>query len=227
VNPERIEGFTLSKAKGGERKIKKLKFKIKNLMTILAVLIFALGILGVSVARVSAVTQSQNYKIAPVENNSTGEIATQTAQKSVDYFLAYPGLLPDHPLYSLKMIRDRIWLGLTSNPLKKAELLLLFADKRLGASKALIEGNKVELGISTITKGEKYLERAVAQERVAAEKGEETQAFLQRLSQATLKHQEVLMNLKEKVPESFKASLENAVIYAQRGYEQIQGILAK
>jgi len=201
--------------------------RIKNSFLTGLTLFLAVGILAVSVVKVSAVTQSQNYKIAPVENNSTGKIATQTAQKSVDYFLAYPGLLPDHPLYSLKMIRDRVWLGLTTNPLKKAELLLLFADKRLGASKALIEGNKVELGISTMTKGEKYLERAVAQERVAAEKGEETQAFLQRLFQATLKHQEVLMDLKEKVPESFKASLENAVIYAQRGYEQIQGILAK
>jgi len=197
------------------------------LLLTLVALFFAVGILAVSVVKVSAVTQSQNYKIAPVEKTSAEKVATQTAQKSVDYFLAYPGLLPDHPLYSLKMVRDRVWLGLTTNALKKAELLLLFADKRLGASKALIEGNKVELGISTMTKGEKYLERAVAQERIAAEKGEETQAFLQKLSQATLKHQEVLMNLKEKVPESFKASLENAVIYAQRGYEQIQGILAK
>jgi hypothetical protein len=205
--------------RGGE----KLRFKKSILIGI--ALFFAVGILAFSVVRVSAAAQSQNYKIAPVENVSTEKVATQEAQANNDYFLAYPGLLPDHPLYSLKMVRDRIWLWLTNNPLKKAELLLLFADKRLGAAKALIEGNKVELGISTMTKGEKYLERAIAQGKMAAEKGEDTQAFLEKLSQATLKHQEVLAELVNKVPESFKGSLEKAVSDTQKDYQQVQELL--
>ncbi len=205
--------------RGGE----KLRFKKSILIGI--ALFFAVGILAFSVVRVSAATQSQNYKIAPVENVSTEKVATQEAQANNDYFLAYPGLLPDHPLYSLKMVRDRIWLWLTNNPLKKAELLLLFADKRLGAAKALIEGNKVELGVSTITKGEKYLERAIAQGKMAAEKGENAQAFLEKLSQATLKHQEVLTELVNKVPESFKGSLEKAVSDTQKDYQQVQELL--
>jgi len=205
--------------RGGE----KLRFKKSILIGI--ALFFAVGILAFSVVRVSAATQSQNYKIAPVENVSTEKVATQEAQTSNDYFLAYPGLLPDHPLYFLKMVRDRIWLWLTNNSLKKAELLLLFADKRLGAAKALIEGNKVELGVSTMTKGEKYLERAIAQGKMAAEKGEDAQAFLAKLSQATLKHQEVLTELVNKVPESFKESLGKAVSNTQKSYEQIQEAL--
>lgn len=191
-----------------------MRFKKSILIGI--ALLFAVGILAFSVVRVSAATQSQNYKIAPVENVTT---------EKVDYFLAYPGLLPDHPLYSLKMVRDRIWLWLTNNSLKKAELLLLFADKRLGAAKALIEGNKIELGVSTMTKGEKYLERAIAQGKMAAEKGEDTQAFLEKLSQATLKHQEVLTELVNKVPESFKGSLEKAVSDTQKDYQQVQELL--
>ena len=205
--------------RGGE----KLRFKKSILIGI--VLFFAVGILAFSVVRISAAAQSQNYRIAPVENVSTEKVATQEAQTKTDYFLAYPGLLPDHPLYFLKMVRDRIWLWLTNNSLKKAELLLLFADKRLGAAKALIEGNKVELGVSTMTKGEKYLERAIAQGKIAAEKGEDAQAFLAKLSQATLKHQEVLTELVNKVPESFKESLEKAVNEAQKSYEQIQEAL--
>ncbi len=190
---------------------------------------FAVGILAASVIRVSAQTQSQNYKILPV----VGESASSSAQedldssKKVDYFLVYPGLLPDHPLYPLKMIRDRIWLWLTTNSLEKAELLLLFADKRLGAGKALIEGNKIELGITTLTKAEKYLERALNQERIAAQKGKETKVFLEKLSQATLKHQEVLNELKEKVPESFRSNLEIVMGYAQRGYRQVKTLLEK
>lgn len=201
-----------------------MRFKKSILIGI--ALLFAVGILAFSVVRVSAATQSQNYKIAPVESTSAEKLATPTAQKSVDYLLDYPGpISPDHPLYSLKMVRDRIWLWLTNNSLKKAELLLLFADKRLGAAKALIEGNKIELGVSTMTKGEKYLERAIAQGKMAAEKGEDTQAFLEKLSQATLKHQEVLTELVNKVPESFKGSLEKAVSDTQKDYQQVQGLL--
>lgn len=200
-----------------------MRFKKSILIGI--ALFFAIAILAFSVVRVSAATQSQNYKIAPVENATTEKVATQEAQTNNDYFLAYPGLLPDHPLYSLKMVRDRIWLWLTTNSLKKAELLLLFADKRLGAAKALIEGNKVELGVSTITKGEKYLERAIAQGKIATEKGEDAQALLEKLSQATLKHQEVLTELVNKVPESFKESLTKAISATQKSYEQIQEAL--
>ncbi len=202
---------------------------MKNLSLTLGLLILAIVILGVSVIRVSAQTQSENYQILPL----VGETASSSAQENlgatqrVDYFLAYPGMLPDHPLYFLKMARDRVWLWLTPDPLKKAELLLLFADKRLGAGKALIEGNKIELGITTITKAEKYLERAVAQERVAAQKGKETTTFLEKLTQATLKHQEVLTELEEKVPESFKPTLNEAAGYAQRGYNQVKEILEK
>jgi hypothetical protein len=202
--------------------------KIKNYFLIGLALFFAVGILAVSIARVSATTQSQNYKITQVGGASTEKIATPAAQKGVDYLLAYPGpISPDHPLYSLKMIRDRVWLWLTTDSLKRAELLLLFADKRLGAAKALIEGNKIELGITTVTKAEKYLERAITQERIAAQKGKDTKAFLEKLSQATLKHQEVLTKLKEKVPESLKSSLGDALDYAQRGYNQVKEILGE
>jgi hypothetical protein len=127
------------------------KIKTKNILTVFLTLIFAFGILTTSVLRASAQTSSQNYQIAPVEEQTTEEELIDQ-QEEVDYFLPYPGILPDHFLYPLKMIRDRIWLWLTINPLKKADLLLLFADKRLGAGKALVEGNKIELGINTLTK---------------------------------------------------------------------------
>lgn len=200
--------------------------RIKNSFLIGLTLLLAVGILAVSVVRVAAVTQSQNYKIAPIEKTSAGKVATQTAQKRVDYFLAYPGLLPDHPLYFLKMIRDRVWLGLTTNPLKKAELLLLFADKRLGAAKALIEGNKVELGVSTVTKAEKYLQRAVSQEASGRGK-EDTRALLEKLSLAASKHEEVLLGLQEKVSGEAKGVLETALALTRQCQAQIKQALSE
>jgi len=73
------------------------------------------------------------------------------------HLLPFPGLLPNHPLYWTKMIRDRIQLITTVDPTQKMQLLLLFADKRLAASQLLIATNDDALGISTLTKAEKYL----------------------------------------------------------------------
>lgn len=201
-----------------------MRFKKSILISI--ALFFAVGILAISVVRVSATTQSQNYKIAPVENSSTEKVSTQAAIKGVDYFLAYPGLLPDHPLYSLKMVRDRVWLWLTNNSLKKAELLLLFADKRLGAAKALIEGNKVELGVATATKAEKYLQRAVSQEASGRGK-EETKALREKLSLAAAKHEEVLLGLQEKVSGEAKGVLETALALTRQCQAQIKQALSE
>lgn len=166
-------------------------------------LIFAFGVLGLSGVQVRA---QQEEGVKPIimeegqrvikEETDEGEelVSIEEEKKEVDYYLPYPGILPDHPLYWLKMIRDRVQLLLTTEPLVKAKKLLLYADKRLGAGWALIEGNKVDLGITTLTKAEKYLERAV----IAAEKlgdNDEERRFKEKLEKAEMKHKEVLLKL--------------------------------
>jgi len=196
--------------------------------------VFALGILAASVYRTSAQfhqalasRQAQaavvNFKVQPLEVtvDESGETTAQAERKAVDYELTYPGILPDHFLYPLKMIRDRIWLFLTTNPLKKAELLLKFADKRIWSAEMLVEKNKPDLVVSTATKAEKYLERALNQERIAREKGEDTTAFLQRLEKATRKHEEVLLGIREKVADSAKVVIEKTLEYSRRGHQEV------
>lgn len=196
----------------------------KNVVLVMALLVFAMGILGASIWRTSAQSVSESYKLTTAENGEATESvpgqATETVEE-VDYFLAYPGILPDHLLYSLKMIRDKIWLFLTTDALKKAELYLLFADKRLGAAKALIEGNKLDVGVTTLTKAEKYLEQAVSQEKVAHQAGKDTAAFLERLSRATLKHEEVMLGFKGSIPDMARPPYDSALQYAQQGYQRV------
>ncbi|PIZ98613.1 MAG: hypothetical protein COX78_02915, partial [Candidatus Levybacteria bacterium CG_4_10_14_0_2_um_filter_35_8] len=55
-----------------------------------------------------------------------------------NYELPYPGLLPDHPLYFLKMTRDKIIGFFISDPIKKAEFDILQSDKRLSAGVYLL-----------------------------------------------------------------------------------------
>lgn len=200
--------------------------KLKNAALVSALLVFGLGILGASIWRTSAKSISENYKLGPVgEQEITEPIqkqATETAKKEVNYFLAYPGILPDHFIYPLKMVRDKIWLFLTTDPLKKAELYLLFADKRIGAAKALIEGNKVDLGITTLTKAEKYLEKAVNQEKIAKQAGKGTNAFLKKLSQSSLKHEEIILEFKEKIPGAVESTYENALQISRQVYQRVK-----
>ena len=206
--------------------------KFKKIAFLLIVIVFAFWILGISVVKTSAVegqSVSKSYKVTSVEPKSLDEeanlVASESAKKEVDYFLVYPGILPDHFLYPVKMVRDRLHLWLVTNLLKKGDLILEYADKRLGAGRALIEGNKIELGITTLTKAEKYFQQAVNQEKLAREKGENTKIFLERLLQASLKHQEVLLVLKEKVTVDSRPEIEKALELLQQSQQQIKQAL--
>jgi hypothetical protein len=141
--------------------------------------------------------RSLNFGVAASKVTTTP--SPTVTPKPVNYPLVYPGILPDHFLYPLKMIRDRIWLILTAGPVRKVEVMLLFADKRLGAGKALIEGGQVKLGVSTLTKGEKYLEEGVGKLAEARKANQEITSLREKYSLALAKHEEVLLDLKTKV----------------------------
>ena len=206
-------------------KLELKKFRMKHLFLILAALIFALGVLVTSVVGTTA-QSSSSYQVLPAATEAEpSPEATVSPEPKVDYYLPYPGILPDSFLYPLKMVRDRIWLWLTTEPVRKSEVLLLFADKRLKAGEALIEGGKEELGLETISKGEKYLEQAIIQAEKAKEAGKETVALYEKLAQASLKHQELLGDLILKVPEQTQAVIQEMMKYSQEGYEKVVGVL--
>ena len=52
----------------------------------------------------------------------------------VDYQLPYPGMLPDNPLYFLKVFRDNLTSFFINKPLDKAHFDLLQSDKDVEAS---------------------------------------------------------------------------------------------
>lgn len=158
-----------------------------------AILILAFGILFFSVERSGFGAQS-SFATSSARFVVVDE-ASAAARPKVDYSLPYPGILPDNPFYKLKMIRDRLWIFLTPDPIDRSELFLLYADKRLGAGKALIEEGKVSLGLSTITKGEKYLERAVLEAEKTKKQGKNLNQLPSKLVKACVGHQAILTEL--------------------------------
>jgi len=136
----------------------------------------------------------------------------------VDYYLPYPGLLPDSPLWPLKALRDRLWPLITLNPTTKAEKFLHLADKRTAAAEVLIQGNQPDLGTSVATKAGKYLEKALIQEQKARDQGQNTDTLLENIAKSALKQQEIIHQSQTKVEGEAASALGQANDYAAQAY---------
>jgi len=190
----------------------------KKILLVLGVFAFAFVILTVSILESSSISYSFTAPTTP--SNSDVKIT------EVNYVLPYAGrVLPDSPFWKLKALRDKIWYFITPSPLRKAELALLFADKRLVSSRELLENGKADLAISTLTKGEKYLETAVNDEFVARKQGFDTSMFLSKLATSALKHREVIENLMPLIPEEGKPLIVKTEDYSKNAYKAARDAL--
>lgn len=175
----------------------------------MVILFFAFGILFLSLGqagfgvRSGLAAASLKFSVSPAPT------------PKLEYFFPYPGILPDSPLYNLKMVRDKLWLWLTTDSLSRTNLLLLYADKRLGAGKALIEGNKTALGVTTLTKAEKYLEKAIVEAKRMKGKRTDTGQVSEKLGKAVLAHREILTTLKEKLNSEGQIAVEDLIEFSE------------
>jgi hypothetical protein len=144
------------------------------------------------------------------QNNSSSSansiVSLDTRKQSIDYTLPYPGLLPDNPLYPLKMIRDRIILFLINDSAKRTEYYLLQADKRLQAGVFLYrkDSGKLSLSLNTLGKAEQYFSKAVKEVEKVKQEKKDTGGLLDNLQRASLKHEEVLLLFEKSVPQEYK-----------------------
>lgn len=124
-----------------------------------------------------------------------------------EYSLPYPGILPNHPFYPLKMLRDRALELFTREPLKKAELYLLFADKRIYMASMLAEQKKWELAETTASKAEKYLLKLKDTIDGSIKMGLSPDlGFVSRIKQAAAKHKRLILDLEKKAPKEMRPS---------------------
>lgn len=169
---------------------------LKRYVVVGGVLLFSFAILLISIFRSAAV----KYTFSAINANSKDQLIIAQSEAIggvyIDYYLAYPGpVLPDSFWWPLKALRDKLWLVLTTNSTKKAELNLLFADKRLLAAKILFEKGKYEEGFTTLSKAEKYLESACELEEMIRGRGGDTLNLATTLIKASLKHRQVIKQI--------------------------------
>ena len=140
------------------------------------------------------------------------EVPEASPATKIEYLLPYPGILPDHPLYFLKVLRDRIKDALIKDPIERIEFSLLMADKRLNMGIFLIDKGKPSLAESTVSKGEKYFLKVIEERNKAKDQGREiNQELSNKIKEASLKHKEIILELLEKAPDEQKVGFNSSL----------------
>lgn len=153
--------------------------------------------------------------------NDPESIPVTTSKEKIEYTLPYPGILPDHPLYIAKRIRDYILERVIVEPIRKGEFYMLQGDKRLQMGMMLIDMGKFSLGESTISKAEKYMEQSV---RVLLSYQTSEAVVPTHISDkvrlSLLKHEEVINDVLLKVPDAQKNGLTESLMRVKQMQEE-------
>lgn len=120
-----------------------------------------------------------------------------TVSSQVNYTLAYPGLLPDSPLYFLKALRDRVVSLLINNAVKQSQFNLLTSDKRINAATMLIAKGEDDLAITTISKSNNYFSEAITAANKAYIQSKSNVWIYGNLKTAIKKHEEVMHDMQK------------------------------
>lgn len=139
------------------------------------------------------------------------------AQEQADD-LPDPGRLPDHPLYFMTSASEAVGSFFTFGDADKAERALELSERRLAEARALAEQGKPEEAERAAERYREQLDRAVARAEEARAEGEDPDGeALEDVSEATSRHQAVLADVYEKVPEQARPGIERAMEASKRG----------
>lgn len=151
------------------------------------------------------------------------QMSTNSALMRNSYMLPYPGMLPDNPLYKIKVLRDKIVLGLLKDPEKQVEQLLLQTDKGIAMVPKLVEKGKTDLAKETAFKAEHNFTELTFVYKKTRTKPD--MATYKKLNQAALKHQEVLSSILKKVDKEDQKEFQQVINFSKTNQEELGRIL--
>jgi len=131
-----------------------------------------------------------------------------------------PGLTPDSPFYFLDTLGEKIGMFFTFGAEKKAERALQYAEEKLAEVKAMAEKNKPESAEKANQGYQDFLSLANAKTQEAKEQGKDVEELATLIIEKTLRHQEILVEVFEKVPEEVKDAIQKAIEVSRRGSEE-------
>ena len=132
--------------------------------------------------------------------------------------LMQAGLLPDNPFHPFQDFFEQLQLFFAFSPKAKANTHLQLTEKRLAELNLVIEQNKTDLIPILSDKFEKELNDTENEINFAKALGQNVTELAQHVAGETFKHQLVLQNLLDKVPEQARPSIANAINKSQEGH---------
>jgi hypothetical protein len=131
-----------------------------------------------------------------------------------------PGMLPDSPFSFVESWSEGIGTFFTFGDVARAERHLRLSEERLSEASALANEEKPEAAERAVERYREQLDRALARADEARAEGGDTDEVLADVSEATLRHQAVLADVYEKVPEQARPGIERAMQASMRGHAQ-------
>lgn len=137
-----------------------------------------------------------------------------------------PGVKPGL-FYFFDITFEKIGLFFTFNPEKKAKKALEYVDERLAEVEAVANENKPEAVATAMANYQKNVSLATAESKEIKDK-EKAENLLSTIADNTSRHQEVLAEVYNKVPDEAKKAIEKAIEISINGREEalkeIQGL---
>lgn len=138
-----------------------------------------------------------------------------------------PGRLPGHPLYFLEKWGESIGTFFTFDDMAKTERHLFLAEKRIAEVKALAEKGRSDFAERTLEQYRRQLNQALDRAEKAKKKGLDTDEVLVKISDATFKHNLVLVEVYKKIPEKAKPAVQKAMEQSIDGHQRAFGALTE
>jgi hypothetical protein len=186
----------------------------KAVIFFLFILLFAIGVARPASAKTDAPTSVSSESQAATEE---GAMEDEQNVVAVEYVLPYPGILPDHPLFAIKKLRDWIFEQLISDPLRKTEFYILQADKRLSMALAFMDKSKPEGALTSVADAQEFMGQALKTASSARASGQEIPGYiLDRFERSIAKHIEVIEGMTLQGGEQFRTALEAFKTFVQQ-----------
>ncbi len=156
-------------------------------------------------------------------------LAVNYAQAGALDDLPGPEIMPDSPMYFVKIWYEKIITFLSFGDTRKAERYSKLAERRLYEAQKMAEQGKESLTQKALDEYEKYINKAMEKARELKEKAKQAakdkvkqkiNQTLGEITESTIKNQEVLFKIYELVPERARNAIEKTIEITKIGYQR-------
>jgi len=131
---------------------------------------------------------------------------------SSTYVLPYPSTMPGSIFYKIHLVEETVLRYWYFGDFGQFTYNLKESDKYLVEAKTLFEYNQYLLGYEALKKSDVYFSKTLPYLLKAQKQGKDISANRDLLSQAALKHKEVLLTVKQEVPPVFNWTPEKSAL---------------